>query len=181
MLEDAEITKNTLKIFADNVVGKSKNNLRRKNKVASSRLLDSIDSDLKVHPNSFSLSFEMEDYWQFVDYGVKGVGGTKADGTQWKKKRVTNNKFKYKSKRPPIFPELNSWTIRKGIAPRDKGGRFTKRRGLLFAISNSIFHTGLETTSFFTKPFEDEFKDLPDELIEAYSLDMDNFIEHTIL
>jgi len=75
MLEDAEITKNTLQIFADNVVGKSKNNLRRKNKVASSRLLDSIDSDLKVHPNSFSLSFEMEDYWQFVDYGVEGIGG----------------------------------------------------------------------------------------------------------
>ena len=172
-----DITQDYLEIFADNVVGRSKNNLKRKNKVASSSLIDSIDYDLLVSPNSFKLTFEMQDYWEFVDAGVKGVGGNKADGSKWKKKRVTNSKFKYKNKKPPIFPELNSWSIRKGIAPRDSSGRFTKRRSLLFAISNSIFHTGLETTKFFTKPFDDEFKDLPEELIEAYALDLDNFLE----
>lgn len=179
MLE-LDATEATLRRFEEQVIGKSKLNLKRKNKLASKRLFDSIDGELKVFPNSFQLTFFMEDYWQFVDYGVKGVGGTKADGSKWKKKRVTNNRFKYRDKKPPIFPELNSWTIRKGIAPRDSKGRFTKRRNILFAISNSIFHTGLETTHFFTKPFEEEFKDLPDELIEAYSLDLDSFLEFTL-
>jgi len=173
-------TMDALKLFGDSVVNKSKNNLRKKDKLASKRLHNSIDYDVKVHPNSFSLTFEMEDYWEFIDYGVKGVGGTKADGSKWKKKRVTNSKFKYKNKRPPIFPELNSWTIRKGVAPRGKDGKFLKRKGLLHAISTSIFHTGLETTNFFTKPFDKEFKELPDELIEAYALDVDDFLEFTI-
>jgi len=176
---DLENTRNTLNIFADNVVGKSKNNLKRKDKLASKKLFDSIDSELKIHKNSFSLSFEMEDYGTFVDAGVKGVGGTKADGTKWKLKRVTNSKFKYRNKKPPLMA-FNGWTIRKGIAPRSKGGQFTKRKGLLHAIATSVFHTGLETTKFFTEPFEKEYRDLPDELIEAYGLDMDNFLEFTI-
>ena len=173
---DLEITENALKRFAEQVVGKSKRNLKVKKKQASSKLLNSIDSDLKVHQNSFSLSFEMEDYWAYVDYGVKGVGGKKADGSNWKKKRVTSSKFKYRKKKPPIMA-FNGWTIRKGIAPRSSGGQFTKRRGLLFAIATSVFHTGLEETKFFTKPFDFEYKQLPDELIEAYALDMDNLLE----
>ena len=173
-------TESALDRFAEQVVGKSKSNLKRAKKKASGGLIDSINSDLKVHKNSFSLSFEMEDYWEFVDYGVKGVGGKKADGTGWKKKRVTNSKFKYKKKKPPIMA-FNGWTIRKGIAPRSKGGQFTKRRGLLFAIATSVFHTGLETTSFFTRPFEKEYRELPDELIEAYALDMDNLLEQVVL
>jgi len=174
-----EETIGALKLFGDSVVNKSKNNLRRKDKLASKKLHNSIDYDVEVHPNSLSLSFEMEDYWEFIDYGVKGVGGKKADGSTWKKKKVTNSKFKYKNKKPrTIF--LNGWTIRKGIAPRDSKGRLMKRKGLLHAISTSIFHTGLETTSFFTKPFEKEFKELPDELIEAYALDVDDFLEFTI-
>ena len=172
-------TKNELEIFAGNVVGKAKNNLKRKKKLASKNLYNSIDSDIKVHKNSFSLSFSMEDYWQYIDYGVSGVGGVKADGSQWKKKKVTNSKFKYKTKRPKTI-YLNGWTIRKGIAPRDKSGKFLKRSGLLHAISTSIFHTGLETTKFFTQPFEKEFKDLPDELVEAYALDMDSFLETSL-
>lgn len=173
-------TKNALDLFGEQVVGKSKLNLKRKNKVASSRLIDSIDYKIKTSPNSFEIDFFMEDYWEFVDAGVKGVGGTKADGSKWKTKKVVGSKFKYKKKRPPIFPELNSWTIRKGIAPRDNKGRFVKRRSLLFAISNSIFHTGLETTKFFTKPFEKEFKELPDEIVEAYALDVDEFLNFAI-
>ena len=174
-----EETLKVLNHFGERVVIDSKKNLKKRNKVVSGKLINSIDADVKVHKNSFSLSFNMEDYWEFIDYGVKGVGGKKADGSTWKKKRVTNSKFKYKKKKPPIIA-LNGWTIRKGIAPRDSKGKFTKRRGLLFAISTSIFRTGLETTHFFTKPFQKEYKKLPEELIEAYALDVDDFLEFAI-
>ena len=183
MLGDETYT--ALNLFGEQVQGKAKLNLKRKNKVASSRLIDSIDYDINVSPNSFHLSFEMEDYWEFVDAGVKGVGGTKADGTKWKKKKVTNNKFSYKNpsktnSNGKFKLSLNGWTIRKGIAPRDSKGKFVKRQSLIYAIRKSIFHTGLETTNFFTKPFEKEFKELPDELIEAYALDVDEFLKFTI-
>ena len=89
MLE-LDATEATLRRFEEQVIGKSKLNLKRKNKLSSKRLFNSIDGELKVFPNSFQLSFFMEDYWQFVDYGVKGVGGTKADGSKWTPIRSLN-------------------------------------------------------------------------------------------
>lgn len=172
-------TQKALKSFADSVETKAKANLKKKNKVASGELYNSIKYDLKVNPNSFELTFDLTDYWEYVDYGVKGVGGTKADGSRWNVKKVTNSRFKYTNKRPPISA-LNGWTIRKGIAPRNSKGQFTSRRGLMFAISNSIFHTGLETTNFFSKPFENEFKKLESDIIEAYSLDVDDFLKFSL-
>ena len=175
-------TYKALKQFGEDVERKAKNNLRRKKKLSSKALHDSINYEAKASKNSFELDFFMEDYWEFVDYGVKGIGGTKADGSIWKKKRVTNSKFKYKEgiQNKPSYKHFNGFTIRRGIAPRSSGGQFTKRRGLMEAISHSVWHTGLETTSFFTQPFDKEFKQLPQELIHAYSLDVDNFLEFAI-
>lgn len=175
MLKNVEISLND---FAKSVIRQSKANLRRLKKNASSALSKSLGYDLKVHRQSFSLSMLMEDYGEFVDKGVKGVGGTKADDSAWKKKRVTNALFKYTTKRPP-HTAFNGWTIRKGIAPRSKGGQFTTRRSLLYALATSVYHTGLETTNFFSDPFAKEFKKLPEEVIKAFSLDLQEFIKFT--
>lgn len=165
--------------FGKRVVKESKTSLTKKKKNASKSLYNSIAYSAKVSKNSFELSFEMEDYGKFIDKGVKGVGGTKADGTKWNKKRVTNNLYKYTNKRPPA-KVFSSWIVKRGIAPRSKGGQFTSRRGLQFAIANSVYHTGLETTNFFTKPFESAFKSLPNDLIEAYGLDIDRLLKNAI-
>ncbi len=165
--------------FANDVIKGARANLNRKDKNASGALSKSLGYDLDVHKQSFSLSFEWEDYGKFIDEGVHGVGGTKADGTKWKKKRVFGSSFRYKNKRPPTSA-FNGWTIRRGIAPRSKGGQFQKRKSLLFAIANSVYHTGLETTHFFTDPFQKEFNSLPDEIIKAYDLDLDNLLKLTL-
>jgi|TARA_R110000796_G_scaffold74014_1_gene166140 hypothetical protein len=172
--------KNSLDKFGKSVVKQSRTQLTKKKKNASKALYNSIDYDLKVSKNSFELSFSMEDYGTFVDKGVKGVGGTKADGSNWKKKKVVGSKFKYTNKKPPASA-FNNWTVRKGIAPRGKGGQFTTRKGLQFAIANSVYHTGLETTNFFTRPFEVAFKQLPDELAEAYGLEVDKLLKSTLI
>ena len=75
---------------------------------------------------------------------------------------------------------FNGWTIRRGIAPRRKGGQFQKRKGLLFAIANSVYHTGLETTHFLTTPFERYFKDLPDDIVEAYALEVEDLLKFSL-
>lgn len=175
MLKNVEISLND---FARSVIKQSRANLKRMGKNASSALSKSLGYDLRVHRQSFSLSMLMEDYGEFVDKGVKGIGGTKADGTVWKKKRVTNALYKYTNKRPP-HTAFNGWTIRKGIAPRSKGGQFTTRRSLLYALATSVYHTGLETTNFFSLPFAKEFKKLPDELVDAFALDLQEFIKFT--
>ena len=163
-----------LDTFASKVTDEAKKILNKKNKKATGKLLD-IKNKINVSKNSFSLTFDMADYWEFVDRGVKGKGGVKADGSKWRLKRTKNTPFKYKSKIPP--PKVfDKWSITKGLAPRNKG-RFTKRKGLNFAIAKSVFHTGLETTNFFTKPFDKYFKKLPEDLIQAYALDVEDFLK----
>lgn len=157
--------------FGKRVVKESKTALTKKKKNASKELYNSIAYDLDIHKNSFHLSFKMAEHGKFIDKGVKGVGGV-----GWTKKVVTNNLYKYTTKRPPASA-FNGWVIRRGIAPRDAKGKFMSRRSLMFAIANSVYHTGLETTNFFTKPLESAFKSLPDDLLEAYGLDIDDFLK----
>lgn len=166
-----------LQNFSLNVSEEAKKNLLKKNKKASGNLYD-FTYEQKTSKNSFSLTFNMPDYWEFVDRGVKGVGGQKADGSKWKLKKVTDSKFKYKSKRPPK-DAFNGWVIKKGLAPRDAKGRFVSRNSMLYSIAESVYRTGLETTHFFTKPFDNYFKMLPQKLVEAYALDVEDFLKFT--
>lgn len=183
--------KDALDSFGNVVVIGSRKELKNKNKNASSKLSNSIGYDLTVNPNSFSLSFSMEDYGEFVDQGVEGIGGNRADfkvggqtitGKAYVKKKVFGSPYKYKKgiKNKPSRKHFDNWTVRKGIAGRGKDGKFQTRIGITTAISHSVWHTGLETTHFFTTPFEKAFKDLPNDLVEAYALDVEDLLEFTL-
>ena len=77
----------------------------------------------------------------------------------------------------PPPSSLDKWSVRKGIAPRDKKGRFIPRQSLNFLIARSIFTYGIKPSLFFTKPFEKAFNDLPPELTNAFAIDIENSIE----
>ena len=153
--------------FGKRVVKESRTALTKKKKNASKSLYNSIGYKSKVSKNSFELSFSMETYGKFIDKGVKGVGGTKANGKPWKKKKVTNNLYKYTNKKPPASA-FNNWIVRKGIAPRDSKGRFIKRQSLNFLIARSIKSKGIRATLFFTKPFERGLDLYGDEIVAGY-------------
>ena len=168
-----------LNTFGKGVVQQSKSNLSKIKKKDTGELYDSIKYDLKVSKNSFYLSFSLKDYWEYVDRGVKGVGGTKASGGTWKTKTVTNSPFKYTDKKPPT-KALDGWVLRKGFVGRNAKGQMQSRSSVKFAVATSIFHTGIETTNFFTKPFENEFQKLPDEVLQAYNLELDTFLKYSL-
>ena len=48
---------------------------------------------------------------------------------------------------------------------------------LAFRIQNTIYLKGIKPTEFYSKPFEKEFQKLPQELVEAYALDVEQFLE----
>jgi hypothetical protein len=54
------------------------------------------------------------------------------------------------------------------------------RKSLQFAIAKSIYKKGFKPSLFFTKPFENEYKKLSNDLIEAYGLDMSEFLQYTL-
>jgi hypothetical protein len=163
-----EETRDALNKFAKYVIQESKNNLSKSNKNVSKELYNSLGYNLNVSKNSFSLSILMEDYGVFQD---KGVSGTE---------KKYNTPFKYTNKRPPASA-FSNWVVRKGLkGTRDAKGRFVSRKGLMFAVANSIFKKGIKPSMFFTTPFQKAFKDLPEELILSFGLDLERFIDFTI-
>ena len=161
---DLKETKDILNKFAKYVIKQARTNLTKGNKNSSKQLYDSLDYKLKVGQNSFGVEFLMEEYGAYQDQGVSG------------KKRKFDPHFSFKSKMPPPS-SLDKWSVRKGIAPRDKKGKFIKRQSLNFLIARSIFTYGIKPSMFFTKPFEKAFNDLPPELTNAFAIDIENSIE----
>lgn len=150
--------------FIKHVVSQAKRNLTTSGKNASKKLYNSIKGEAKAFPNSIGVYFDMEDYGFFQDKGVSGI------------KKKYNTPFSYKTKMPPP-KAFDKWTIRRGIAPRNTKGQFQTRKGLNFAIARSIFEKGIKPSLFFTKPFEAAFKNLPDELIDNYGLEVEKLFD----
>jgi hypothetical protein len=147
-----------LEQYRDYVIKQARTNLTRLKKNSSKKLYESIKGEIKAMPNSLRVYFDMADYGFFQD---KGVSGTK---------KKYDTPFSYTNKMPPP-KAFDKWMVKKGIAPRNKAGKFQTRKGLQFAIARSIFENGIKPSLFFTKPFEQAFKNLPDEMIEAYGLE----------
>ena len=166
MLAD-EYLRYELNKFAKYVIQQSRTNLTKGKKRASNELYRSLGYKVNESAKTTSLAFEMVDYGKFQDRGVSG------------KNKKYNTPYSYTTKMPP--PQaFDKWVVRRGIAPRGKGGKFTSREGLKFAIAKSIYKNGIRPSMFFTKPFEAAFKRLPDELIEAYSIGIEKQIQVNI-
>lgn len=152
-----------LEQFRDEVVSEARRQLAAKGKNASGKLSDSIQGEVKQMPNSIGIYFEMEDYGNFQDKGV--------DGLQVKHGAPYSFRKGFPSR--SMLASLDKWVIKRGIAPRKASGQFVTRQGLKFAIAKTIFKKGIKPSLFFTKPFEEAFKKLPDDLIQKYGLDME--------
>ena len=157
-------TKKILNSFAKYVIQQAKTNLTKRKKNVSKKLYNSLDYKILQDNSGSILQFLMEQYGVYQDQGVSGT------------KKKYNTPFAYTNKRPPASA-FDKWSIRKGIAPRQDGGKFAKRKGLNYAIAQSIFEKGIKPSLFFTRPFEKRFQTLPNDLIAAFVNDAEKTIE----
>jgi hypothetical protein len=169
-MDQKEVEK-TFQEFGDYVIAKAKANLKSAKKSASGNLSESLDYELKVSANSIQFDFYAEDYWKFVDKGVKGkISSAKAPNSPYQFGSGTGKKGGLRS-------AIDKWVIRKGLTNiRDKQGRFVNRKQMVSMISSAIYNRGITSTQFFSKPFEEGFKQLPDEILEAYGKDLEKFL-----
>ena len=147
--------KQALEKYAKYVVQQSRSNLTKKKNNASKQLYNSLEYKIQGD----KVSFLSESYGEFIDKGVKGSKSTYPESSA--------SPFKYTTKQPPsrVF---DKWSIRKGIAPRDKQGKFVSRQSLNFLIARSIKNKGIRATLFFTKPFERGLDLYGDEIVAGY-------------
>lgn len=172
---DKENTLKVLNDFSKYVVKQSRTNLTKGGNNVSKQLYDSISYDLNVNPNSFELGFKMQDYGQFQDLGVRGKTSSS---------RAPRSPFKFgtgSGAKGGLTNGIDNWVKKKRIQFKNrKSGKFMTYENTAFLIRNSIYNKGLKPTMFFSKPFEDGFLRLPDDVIEAYGLDVENFLKFTL-
>jgi len=162
-------TQAVLEAFKDFVIQQARTRLTKGNKNVSKSLYDSLKGNVKVTPNAIELSFEMDEYGMYQDKGVSG------------KQKKYDTPYSFKSKMPPIKP-LAQWAKNRNIRLRDEQGRFARGNynTIGFLIARSIYRKGIKPSLFFTKPFEQGFKKLPDTLIEQFGLDVEDFLAYTL-
>lgn len=177
---DPKSTNRELRNFAEGVVKISKYNLKN-----DGELKKSIDYKLQTGRSSFDLDFEMEDYGIFQDYGVQGAdpNALPQGAKHYGKNKAPFSPFRFGTGTAPkgqFKLAINGWLVRKGIAPRGKGGQFTSRKTLAFLIRRDIYLSGIKPKKFFSDPFEQQFQKLPNQITEAYALDIENFLDFTL-
>ena len=181
----------TLQDLGKKIVKDSRKNLLNakpySKKTSANTLYKGIDYNVTQGKGEVVLEFSFggaEDYWQFVDQGVRGsgksTGGTTKKGTQAKRggtgtKRAKGSPFAFKDRMPPRR-FIDKWIVTKPLKQaRDKSGKFIKRKSLAFLIQRSIFRKGLYRTLFFTKPYEQEIKNYLPKIAQAFA---DDYIDN---
>ena len=162
-------TEEILNKFAKRVIQQSRTRLTKGKKNASKELYNSLRYDLTTSAAAFILNFFMEEYGIYQDRGVSG------------KKRKYNTPFSYKDKMPPP-KALDKWMVRRNIkGTRDAQGRFIKRKSLQYLLARSIYNKGIKPSNFFTKSFEQAFDKLPEDMVKAYRLDLEEFLRSSTI
>ena len=155
-LKKAENTKIALDKFGKYLVTQSRANLTRQKKNVTKTLYNSLDYEVKVNPKSIEFDFIMEAYGEWVDKGRKP------------------------GKMPP-FGAIYAWVARRKIQFKDtKTKKFLSYSETARRVMIKIKAKGIQPTDFYTRPFNLGFKQLPEELRQAYELDVMQFLDFTI-
>lgn len=132
--------------------------------VTPKSLEQSIVFDIKVLGTGYKFELKMNDYWEFVDKGVQGVGGVKKDGSRYFSKNTTSP-FTYRDKKPPLSA-LQEWSYFQGVNP--------------FIVQNSVFHRGTKATNFYSDVVDQQlFDKLSEELAEAGAREINITLKNT--
>ena len=165
---DMKESRKEIDLFGERVIRDGKNILRFFKKDDTGNLMRGYDFNSKYTKNGadINLSFGLATfYWKYIDEGVRGAGGFKGSG----RARGAGSFFKFSTKQPPLSAIL-PWVKRKGLG----GG---KPKSVAFAIALSIKRRGLTRTQFVTRPIEDNFKRLPDEVVKGLAIDLEALLE----
>ena len=148
-------TEKALERFGRYLVIESRKNLTRKKKNVTNSLYESLDYKVKAMPNSFEFDFLMNEYGEWVDKGRKA------------------------GKKPPFSP-IRKWVEERRIQFRDNSGKFQTYDQTAWAVVGGIGRNVIEASNFYSRPFKLGYDRLPNEVVEAYALDVEDFLEFTI-
>ena len=162
--------------FGKVVVKEAKTALTKQDRNVSKELYNSIRFDSKVSKNSFELSIYMADHGKFLDQGVKGKSSSL---------KAPNSPFQFGSgtgKKGGLTKGIDKWVRARRIQFRDKkSGKFMSFQNTAFLIARSVYQKGTKETKFITKPFNAAYKNLPEEVVKSYGLQVEQLLKNVII
>ena len=165
--------------FGSNVIKGGRAILNQKGKrTKENTLFKDFHYTMKSTDSTITMGFDFggaNDYWQFVDQGVRGTGssgGRSKTTGQFTRGKGSPFRFKYDNPGGALVNAIRGWIKNKPISLGD-----SNETGTAFAIGYSIKRRGLERTMFYTRPVTKAIKTLPDELIEAFRLDFSKVMD----
>ena len=177
-MEQSELQKELNK-FRDYVISQARANLTRGKKNDTKGLYNSLKGNVKAMPNSFSMSFSMDDYGVFIDKGVRGKDPSKVSpNAKIKGQQAPNSPYRFgtgsaRGQWGSFKLQIERWARKRNIRFRDKNGKYSagSYKSLSHVIASNIYARGLKPSLFFTTPFEKAYKNLPNQLVEKYGLE----------
>jgi len=164
-----------LKKFKDYVIQQSKSNLTKGRHNFTKSLYNSIKGDSKAYPRSYLLSFSMEEHGSYQDQGVRGKNSNI---------KAPNSPFKFGTgtgKKGGLTTGIKKWVRAKRFQFKNREtGKFMSYDSTALLIARSIYNKGLKPTLFFTKPFNNAFKRLPEEMVKGLSMDVDRLFKYSL-
>ena len=147
---------------------------------ASGELERSIGFTIEYDGQFLVFELKLNDYYKYLDQGVKGAKFTHASSA--------NSPFKYKTKYPPLSA-IGQWVGNKGIGffqtKKTKANKTYKKRitpgkdsilGTIKTLQHIIFTRGIEATGFYTSVVTGREEDLRKQLIDGFGTDLINNI-----
>lgn len=131
-MEENKQLKETLNEVGIDLVKTLVKNLLAADKKATGQLIRSIDYKVVEKAQSVMVELIAADYLTIVDEGRRP------------------------GKQPPT-KALDKWVIARGIAPRDKKGRFIPRESVKFLIARSIGRNGIRPTGVLQKTIDEVY------------------------
>lgn len=147
----------TIKEIADRMLELYRNKLIDKNINASNTLSDSAEVIVEVNGTTLSVSFILEDYWKYVEYGRRP------------------------GKRPPI-DAIEQWIKVKPIIPDPINGKIPSTKQLAFLISRKIGMEGTKAqrpleSAVYSDSMEMLIAQLKNEIVGQLKEELGNFME----
>ena len=183
--------------FAQAVVHAARVNAVRDFPKGKENLANSISYEIIETEDNINLSFSMEEYGMYKDAGVYGAMRPSTEKMKWATKNIKQkgkpsnsvflnkqiSKFSYKGAAPPknsLLPYIRRNKIRFRTPKGQSGGGQFRRGGyetIAYWMAQRIFAQGAAPTLFFTKPFLQYFKNLPDEIAEVIAEQLGSKLE----
>ena len=160
--------------FKASVIKQARTNLSKGDRNVSRKLYNSLKGEAKVYAKGYSLSFEMEEYGNYQDKGVRGKRSNA---------RAPKSPYKFgsgKGKKGGLTEGIQRWVKARKFQFKDKRGKFMSYDSTAWIITKSIYAKGLRPTLFFTKPFEQAYKRLPQELVNDLKIDLEKIFNYSI-